>query len=601
MPEASKGQVGPSPGAVYGLLPKHHPILGRFIHAPCARNATSRYSESQLISITEYEKTKKLRNNPFTGQFHNAPRSYSFLHSSQLAKINVKFKKDSGNSSSTGGVSNSTSASTLEDLSETVSEMTLDSESSEEEKERLRVNVDDNVVVANVEVAIPPRKWYKGFRRSSDSNSSAALNGKYDELISKSVSWVYQGSQLHQRRRSSSVEAPAKGMFIDEPFAPLEDPAERALAISDDSANSLASPVKLRGIGIRRKFATAPVEPDESRAISKGHSNNPAEEVTAPPEKEKRIDASDSLFEKWVVKPLEQVSKKYEYDPKDPSSKLGSGTYSCVIVAEHRESGRKVGLKIIKKKYLCNREEKEMVKREVEIHQRLKHRNIVSLLETYESKTNLYLVLQLANYGTLEDFMYTKKRVKEAEACVLMSQVFDAVVYLHQNGVLHADIKPANILLHISTVHAKRHILDVTVKLCDFGLSRKVPDVKFFKVTGDVYKAPYTNFRGTIGYIAPEILRKEAYTISADIWSLGIILFEQVTGTKPFMPYTECLTRKVSFPEEDPPSSNCMDLIGRLLIRDASKRLEIKHARNHPWFSSTSMSLDIILDEGKSD
>ena len=579
-----------------------------------ARNATSRYSES-LITITEYEKTKKLRNNPFTGQFHNAPKSYSFLHSSQLLKAKKATLSASTSHPNLTSTSSSTtaSASTLEDMAEIQSYMTLDSESSEEEKERLRVNMDEgDTAVAGLE-----RRWYKGFRRGSDSNSSATLLSKYDELMSKSVSWVYQGSQLSRRRRSSSMGSLGKGLFVEDAYAVVgaaelreTNNAEAESSSSDsiraspnDNPNPNASPVKVVGLGTRRKFANAPVE-EEVRLVKDKKGNNPAEDgdsVVVVQKKEKRIDANDSLFEKWVVKPLEQVSMKYDYDSKDPGAKLGCGTYSCVIVAEHRESGRKVGLKIIKKKYLCNKEEKEMVKREVEIHQRLKHRNIVSLLETYESKTNLYLVLELANSGTLEDFMYCKKRVKEAEACVLMSQVFDAVVYLHQNGVLHADIKPANILLHFASAHAKRHILDVTVKLCDFGLSRKVPDVKFFKVTGDVYKAPYTNFRGTIGYIAPEILRKEAYSISADVWSLGIILFEQVTGTKPFIPYTECLTRKVRFPKDGVPSANCIDLIERLLVRDGSRRAEIKHARNHPWFSSTSMSLNTILDEGKQD
>ena len=558
-----------------------------------------------MISITEYEKTKKLRNNPFTGQFHNAPHSYSFLHSSQLSKAKEKAKLQAK------AGSNSTAASSLEELSETVSDLTLESESSEEEKERLRAKLDDvgASLAVNTDVAVPPRKWYKGFRRSSSSNSSATLLNKYDELMSKSVSWVYQGSQLHQRRRSSSMEALGKVSLLEESLSLIENPTQTQGLQQTESASSLASPVQLRGLGIRRKFAAGPVVADAediANFASDAVPNNPTDteviEVIPNPTadvKEKRIDANESLFEKWVVKPLEQVSKKYEYDSKDPGSKLGSGTYSCVITAKHRESSREVGLKIIKKKYLCNKEEKEMVKREVEIHQRLKHSNIVSLLETYESKTNLYLVLELCNSGTLEDFMYCKKRVKEAESCVLMTQVFDAVVYLHQNGVLHADIKPANILLHFATHNTKKHILDVTVKLCDFGLSRKVPDVKFFKVTGDVYKAPYTNFRGTIGYIAPEILRKEAYSISADIWSLGIILFEQVTGTKPFIPYTECLRRKVSFPKDETLSPTCIDLIERLLVKDAAKRANVKQARNHPWFSSTSMSLNTILDEGK--
>lgn len=89
--------------------------------------------------------------------------------------------------------------------------------------------------------------------------------------------------------------------------------------------------------------------------------------------------------------------------------------------------------------------------------------------------------------------------------------------------------------------------LGMVLKVCDFGLSRKVPDVRYFKHTGDIYRVPFSRICGTGGFIAPEIMRKQPFGKPADMWSIGVVAYRMLSGTLPFIPATKCLDTPVSF------------------------------------------------------
>ena len=130
--------------------------------------------------------------------------------------------------------------------------------------------------------------------------------------------------------------------------------------------------------------------------------------------------------------------------------------------------------------------------------------------------------------------------------------------------------------------------------LCDFGLARKVPDARYFKRTGSVHLVPFMGMSGTPGYIAPEQLQQEPYGKSADMWSVGIVLYEALAGFQPFFPPQACLSESPSFVGSVWKSGSyalAKDLILKLLERAPERRFSAEQAIQHRWFDSVSLAL----------
>ena len=353
---------------------------------------------------------------------------------------------------------------------------------------------------------------------------------------------------------------------------------ERSPSIFDESGSGslrLSSPShsNLRSLGLRAssqqsKAGTLP-EGGKYAVVSGGARKAPSIEHLKP----------------WTVQTEADIADKYMVDK---NQMLGEGTYSRVYSAKHRELGATFAVKCIEKAYLVSDEETESLKREVELHLRLHHPHIVRLYEVYEDLKCLWLVMERTSQGTLSSLCDYAGRIESEElACKIVHQILLAVRYLHSNGVLHSDIKPDNVVVDRPSGGEFGTSKTPTVKLCDFGLARKVPNVKYFKYTRDVHKVPFTGVCGTPGYIAPELLRRQAYGISADMWSIGIILYELIAGRPPFRPAAQCLERPVGFEgiKWRKASKEVIDMVTRLLVVDASQRMTAKEALKHAWFT----------------
>ena len=326
---------------------------------------------------------------------------------------------------------------------------------------------------------------------------------------------------------------------------------------------------------------------------------------------------SDSEDEYSYPKPYfiheKAVTEQYELVGVD---QLGDGSYAVVKPAIHRVNGKQVAIKQIHKRFLRDEAAKNAVSREIEIHLRLRHKHIVRLYEVYETPDFLYLVMAKATKGNLKALMQRKRMLPEALAGKLSQQIARAVLFLHDMGVLHCDLKPDNILLSDAKTtndngenspvmrrasppkssqdpHAVVKVNDYNVELCDFGLSVKVPDVRFFKLTGDVHKVPFTGVTGTSGYIAPELLQQQSYGKPVDMWSVGIIIFEMLTGYQPFYPPHACIEEDADFSDRvwKTISADAKDLVQRLLERDPTKRLTAAEALAHTWFESAMFAI----------
>lgn len=219
--------------------------------------------------------------------------------------------------------------------------------------------------------------------------------------------------------------------------------------------------------------------------------------------------------------------KKRDYEFLDT---LGAGSFGTVRKAIQKSTGREVAIKIILKSRLHGH--LEVVEREIELLASIKHPHIVELIDSFQTKHNFYIVTQLATGGELFDRLVKNTYFYEYDACEIIYQILSAIAYLHKQGIAHRDIKPENVL-YLSPED------DSPVVLADFGVSKKV----------DQMDRKLTGVAGSFGYIAPEIyagegygelygLGRDGYTLSCDIWSLGVVAYTLIGGYSPLRSQT---------------------------------------------------------------
>ncbi|CAM9477051.1 unnamed protein product [Ascophyllum nodosum] len=291
---------------------------------------------------------------------------------------------------------------------------------------------------------------------------------------------------------------------------------------------------------------------------------------------------------------------------------LGEGSYATVYLAEHLERGEVVAVKAVQKRLLFSDMEKKSLGREIDNQLRIIHKHVVRLYEVYETPDQVYIVLENCDCGDLEKMMYMRGRLTEIEAKRVTMQLLEALRYVHGKGIVHCDVKPQNLLFAPDPVdpdkggegsetsgtpskdlsdHGKQQVTSPAgklAKLCDFGISCKVPDVRFYKQTGDINKIPWSGLFGTGGYIAPEIMSQQPFGKAADLWSVGAMLYQMISGRLPFIPARACVSKPVSFPAAVWTDVNIgvKDLICGLLEKDPSQRLTADQALHHPWIQT---------------
>ena len=148
---------------------------------------------------------------------------------------------------------------------------------------------------------------------------------------------------------------------------------------------------------------------------------------------------------------------------------------------------------------------------EIRLHSCLDHPNIVKFYGCFEEKEDVYLVLEYMNGGTLFDYLNEVNYLGVREAVEYLRDIIEALVYMHEKSIAHRDIKPENIVISSEGV----------AKLCDFGWSA-------------VVETSRKTYCGTFDYAPPEILERKNYDTSVDIWCIGVLTYELLTGRVPF-------------------------------------------------------------------
>jgi serine/threonine protein kinase len=204
-------------------------------------------------------------------------------------------------------------------------------------------------------------------------------------------------------------------------------------------------------------------------------------------------------------------------------SKIGSGGMGEVYSAFDEELNRKVALKILSPEFSSDEQKKSRFRREARAASALNHPNIITIYEIAEYDNNLYISTELIDGKTLRDLI-RQSPLHIILALKIASQIADALVAAHSAHIVHRDIKPENVMV--------RH--DGYVKVLDFGLAKPTIENNEELSTDEIIKTIPGMVIGSVRYMSPEQARGVKIDEKTDIWSLGIVIYEMLSGKSPF-------------------------------------------------------------------
>uniref|UniRef100_A0A8C2YVJ2 Serine/threonine-protein kinase PLK n=1 Tax=Cyclopterus lumpus TaxID=8103 RepID=A0A8C2YVJ2_CYCLU len=249
---------------------------------------------------------------------------------------------------------------------------------------------------------------------------------------------------------------------------------------------------------------------------------------------------------------------------------LGKGGFAKCYEITDTETNQVFAGKIVPKSLILKQHQREKMTSEIAIHKSLNHANVVGFQGFFEDDDFVFVVLEICRRRSLLELHKRRKAVTEPEARYYMTQLLKGVQYLHNNRVIHRDLKLGNIFLSD----------EMEVKIGDFGLATKI------EFDGERKKT----LCGTPNYIAPEVLCKKGHSYEVDVWSLGCILYTLLVGKPPFE--TSCLKEtynrikknNYTIPWHINPLAT--SLIKRMLHADPAQRPTITELQADEYFTS---------------
>ncbi|XP_019618852.1 PREDICTED: serine/threonine-protein kinase unc-51-like [Branchiostoma belcheri] len=264
---------------------------------------------------------------------------------------------------------------------------------------------------------------------------------------------------------------------------------------------------------------------------------------------------------------------EFEYHKKDL---IGHGAFAIVFKGRRKKRPESpVAIKCISKKNLSKSH--ALLGKEIKILKELQHEHIVSLLDCVETHTNVYLVMEYCNGGDLADYLQAKGTLSEDTIRLFFKQIASAMKALHAKGIIHRDLKPQNLLLSHSRPNPAPQ--DIKIKIADFGFARYLQS-----------NMMAATLCGSPMYMAPEVITSQHYDAKADLWSIGTIMFQCLTGKAPFQASSPQGLKhfyernKVLIPNLPAGTSSALrDLLTKLLKRNHKERMDYEEFFVHPF------------------
>ena len=272
----------------------------------------------------------------------------------------------------------------------------------------------------------------------------------------------------------------------------------------------------------------------------------------------------------------ESVLKGLESEPKITDftliREIGTGSFGRVILVQHKITQAQYAIKAIDKRSKANIQERIYFRREIEIMYRIHHPNVVKLFGHFEDNTYCYFIMEYIEGGNI--YSYIPKNgiptISTQQVASIIKDVISATYFLHHMNppIVHRDIKPENVLLNSQ----------MKAKLTDFGWSNYIEGG---------YKR--TTVCGTPIYLAPEMINNTGHDEKVDIWCIGVLLFELMTGVQPWSGNDIQTVRhnisklKINWPINMDRAA--ADLISKILRYNPEERISLRNMLNHPFFT----------------
>lgn len=269
----------------------------------------------------------------------------------------------------------------------------------------------------------------------------------------------------------------------------------------------------------------------------------------------------------------------FEYSRKDL---VGHGAFAVVFKGRHRKkTDWEVAVKSINKKNLSKSQ--ILLGKEIKILKELQHENIVALYDVQETPNAVFLVMEYCNGGDLADYLQAKGTLREDTLRIFLQQIAAAMRILNSKGIIHRDLKPQNILLSYLG-HKKCNISGIRIKIADFGFARYLQS-----------NMMAATLCGSPMYMAPEVIMSQNYDARADLWSIGMVIYQCLVGKPPFqanspqdlrMFYEKNTNLQPIIPRET--SQQLGHLLLGLLQRNQKDRMDFDAFFSHPFLELPS-------------